>query len=197
LVESFISGIIVGFIVLVISDRLEDSRQNRIYENNAYFEILKIQYSDKKQIAEDFSRLVEKRYFYSESLYESILENNTDEKLRLNYKSSIDDWNIQKDYLRLRMITYFGYDYVKENLITDESDLKNKMPITLHYKFVKLHNNLKILLFCKADCYGLKNETKLILSEIKNQKEKIIDDLIEKSKNNYNTLKEETSYDLN
>ena len=105
--DMFFEAVFIGSFVLLLSNHLENLRQQRMYEDSSYFEILKIRYDDKKTLTEDFSRLTETRYFYSESYYEAILSGNISSRLLVSYKYSVDEWNIRKNYLRLNLATYF------------------------------------------------------------------------------------------
>lgn len=193
-VDILVEAVLVGILVLVISNYLEDKGSEKMYEYNAYFETLKIEYSDRKEIIEDFSKLLESRYFYSEYYLEGLVSGNTPPSVRENYRKSVDDWNIQKDYLKARLAIYFGYEYVEKNLITYEDDLNNEIPNTLHYKFTKLHNLINKVSSCGQVCYTDKVKAFQILDEIKKQKEDVVNYLTAEAGKDYTALKQETSY---
>jgi hypothetical protein len=144
-----------------------DALNQRRYDFNKY------RVESKNSLIIDFSKLANNRYLQSQRLLATPCNSPSINTAWNMYDTSVIDWNQNNDIISGRFKTYFGT--TTAILIQDiaEDPYSEKIPDSLHYKFVALHNILLNHKNCEVTAKEI-DRAKKISDSIAQQKKNII-----------------------
>lgn len=142
--------IILSFIFLVLAGSiLNFIFQQDSWTRQAKFELAKTELDNDRQIASGLSPLIDERLFTAQQVIEAIKDNNQNEinNAWSAYMEAVSKWNTNSSGYQAKLDLAFNYD-IGGQLQADIDDLNNEIPNSIHYKFVKIHQNLLSLKSC-------------------------------------------------
>lgn len=186
--------ILFSFVVVgLIGSYLNSSFQNKSWERQVRYELLKNELEDNNKTILELTSLTEQRLFSAKQFIWAVKDNKPKiaEESWVNYMESVNKWNINSTVLQTKLAQMSGYETAAE-LLTYTDDLNNEIPNSIHYKFVKLHQNLLSL----RECYysGCNQQAILMkldryIDTLTEQQTKLIGKLNDLTIKKYNSLK--------
>lgn len=172
ILQVFLTFILIGCLGAWYNSYL----QNKLDERQRKYENYKFQLDKKDSTINMVAENINLRYLNSDRIISSI---NSD-KIWLDYMSSVTEWNLKIEQMRSNIATYYTdrWDMASELIdYTESTDISSdSIPKSIHYKFVKLHKY--IIEIKKGDKSKIKY-AEILLSKIREQKDKLLTSMIE------------------
>jgi hypothetical protein len=166
--------LILGFVLTsVLGTFLSDRLQERSWQKEKKFEILKIKLEEGQNSLEEISDLINRRFYRLQNVYIFIVQGDkvNAERSWAEYIEVVEEWNAKLiiNQNKIRRLVNDEEALKFNNYETD--NLNNNDPISIHGKFYVVHQEILDLLRC------LKREKCSITKEQKDKVNKMLRDL--------------------
>jgi len=123
--------------------------QKSSWNREASFELLKIELNDNKETINTLTYLIEDRFSNAQRVIWAVQSNDYDDfqKTWNDYMLSVNGWN--RNVARYQSLVTRSFDRsLGEQLLTYTDDLNNEIPVSIHFKFYRIHEYILSLRNC-------------------------------------------------